>query len=195
MIEVIRIPTFVLVIFGPGTDLDSCSVRPPAERASGCQSKMVPFRSHKNAELIFVPSPLSSQKFFLFGYLCPYSRQTLRQVLRFQVYVSWICQERPWVRSTQTQPEPTRWTGRDAAGAAPENNSQPKTAKISNTKNSNCTDCLGNHSQTSQLQLVASVRQRLMDPMSRKRWIYNCQWALKVPQSWKVKKFWDFPSL
>merc|ERR1711881_657273 len=53
--------------------------------------------------------------------------------------------------------------------AAPENNSQRKTPKISNTKNSNCTDCLGNHSQTSQLQLVASVRQRLMDPMSRKR--------------------------
>ena len=63
MIEVIRNPLFVLVIFGPETDLDSCSVRPPAEQASGCQSKMVPFRSDKNAELIFVPSRLSSQQF------------------------------------------------------------------------------------------------------------------------------------
>jgi len=33
--------------------------------------------------------------------------------------------------------------GRDAQ-APPENNSQQKTPKISNTKNSNCTDCLGN---------------------------------------------------
>ena len=27
-----------------------------------------------------------------------------------------------------------------------------------------------------------------MDPMSRKRWIYNCQWPLKVPRSWKSGK-------
>ena len=145
MREVIGIVPFVLVIFGPETfDLDSCSVRPPAERASGCQSKMVPFRRDKNAELIFLPPWLSLPPVLSLGYLPPNSRQTLMQVLRFQVYVSWICLGRPWVRSTQTETEPARGGRGGTQEAAPENNSQQKTPKISNTKNSNCTDCLGN---------------------------------------------------
>ena len=95
MIEVIRIPLIVLVIFGAKTDLDSCSVRPPAERASGCQSKMVPFRSHKNAELIFVTSPLSSQQHSHSVIYVHTPDRLFWHVLRFQVYVSWICEERP----------------------------------------------------------------------------------------------------
>ena len=90
------------------------------------------------------------------------------------------------MRSTQTETEPARGGRGGTQEAAPENNSQQKTRKISNTKNSNCTDCLGNLSQTSQLQLVASVRQRLMDPMSRKRSVHNCQRKVK---SGKVVRF------
>merc|ERR1711962_131649 len=61
-----------------------------------------------------------------------------------------------------------RWTG-GTQQAALGNNSQPKTPKISNKKHSNFTNYQAYTSQTPQLQLVASVRPSLMDPMSRKR--------------------------
>merc|ERR1711994_17658 len=61
-----------------------------------------------------------------------------------------------------------RWTG-GTQQAALGNNSQPKTPKISNNKHSNFTNYQAYTSQTPQLQLVASVRPSLMDPMSRKR--------------------------
>merc|ERR1711962_1205989 len=61
-----------------------------------------------------------------------------------------------------------RWTG-GTQQAALGNNSQPKTPKIGNNKHSNFTNYQAYTSQTPQLQLVASVRQSLMDPMSRKR--------------------------
>merc|ERR1712223_991900 len=61
-----------------------------------------------------------------------------------------------------------RWTG-GTQQAALGNNSQLKTPKISNNKHSNFTNYQAYTSQTPQLQLVASVRPSLMDPMSRKR--------------------------
>merc|ERR1711994_705451 len=61
-----------------------------------------------------------------------------------------------------------RWTG-GTQQAALGNNSQPKTPKISNNKHSNFTNYQAYASQTPQLQLVASVRPSLMDPMSRQR--------------------------
>merc|ERR1712241_542428 len=61
-----------------------------------------------------------------------------------------------------------RWTG-GTQQAELGNNSQPKTPKISNNKHSNFTNYQAYTSLTPQLQLVASVRPSLMDPMSRKR--------------------------
>ena len=78
-----------------------------------------------------------------------------------------------------------RWTG-GTQQAALGNNSQLKTPKISNNKHSNFTNYQAYTSQTPQLQLVASVRPSLMDPMSRKRSVHNCQRKVK---SGKVVRF------
>ena len=82
------------------------------------QSKMVPFGSEKNSQLIFVPCQLSSTLFPLPEPLSPKPSANCWQSSRFQFLHKLQKQPSPWARSTDSETEPRRSEvdGRDAAG-------------------------------------------------------------------------------
>ena len=106
---------------------------------------MVPFGSEKNSQLIFVPCQLSSTLFPLPKQLSPKSSANHWQSSRFQFLHKLQKQPSPWVRSTDSETEPSRSEvdGRDAAGC---------TGKQLSTKNSK-----NQQKQTLKLHKLSSI--------------------------------------